>query len=63
MKRQGNMTLNVKNHTAKNLNDSEGGDVSNSVFKGMMIRMINEIKEHMNKQFNEIKVSTNKQLN
>jgi vacuolar-type H+-ATPase subunit I/STV1 len=42
--------------------DSEGDEISISNFKGMMKKMINEIKDKQ-KQDSKIKENTNKQLN
>jgi hypothetical protein len=50
--------LKVNKSTKKDLNDSEADEISNKELKRTMIRMINEIKEDMNK----FKEDTNKEL-
>jgi hypothetical protein len=47
----------------KGLNDSEGDEISNFELRRMMIRMINDMKEDMDKVFIEIKGNINKHLN
>jgi hypothetical protein len=50
MKRHRNMTpQKVKNHTTKDLVDSEGDETSISEFKRIMTKKIKEIKEDMQK--------------
>jgi hypothetical protein len=54
-RKQGNMTpQKVNNHTIKDLMDSEEDETSVSEHMTMMIRMIKEVKEDLQKQVNEI---------
>jgi hypothetical protein len=54
MKKQGNTTpLKLSNSTIMDFNNSEVNKISDKEFKRMIIKMINEIKEDMNKWLNE----------
>jgi hypothetical protein len=41
------------------LNESEADEISNTELKGIMIKMINKIKEDMYRHLNEFKENTN----